>query len=246
MEIKTDPENTRYVIVEGAKRQTDEWDTTEQGVVQPKGTASRHSLGERAPLMVDVEEQRKLLEDPFARLEKDEDDKVKASEQHQIISKLYGLSHRQWSDPYTKSQSLRKAFREEKKVLKRKSMLTEEIRSRNGLHIDLLPEAEEDTLRAKAVEYEGKSGREASLRRREVKSGAMVLGRRGRNGRSKVNELERAVKLSTRERADPFLHGAGVRLPTLDTEFKVVKRGSVENGNSTVGVLVDGYSSDSD
>jgi hypothetical protein len=35
-EIKTDPENTRYVIAEGAKRQTDEWDTTDQGVVQSK------------------------------------------------------------------------------------------------------------------------------------------------------------------------------------------------------------------
>jgi coiled-coil domain-containing protein 130 len=37
MEIKTDPEHTRYVIVEGAKKQSDEWDTSEQGVVQPKG-----------------------------------------------------------------------------------------------------------------------------------------------------------------------------------------------------------------
>ena len=37
MEIKTDPEHTRYVIVDGAKKQSDEWDTSEQGVVQPKG-----------------------------------------------------------------------------------------------------------------------------------------------------------------------------------------------------------------
>ena len=35
-EIKTDPENTKYVIVDGAKKQSDEWDTTDQGVVQPK------------------------------------------------------------------------------------------------------------------------------------------------------------------------------------------------------------------
>lgn len=196
--------------------------------------------------MVDVEEQKRLLEDPFARLEKDEDDKVKASEQHQIISKLYDLSHRQWSDPYTRSQSLRKTFREEKKVLKRKSMLTDEIRNRNGLHIDLLPERDEDTIRAKMVEYDGKGGREASLRRRELRSGSMVLGKRGRNGESKINELERVVKLSTRERADPFLHGSGIKTPTLENGVKVVKKGDVENGNSTVGVLVDGYSSESD
>lgn len=36
-EIKTDPEHTRYVIVDGAKKQADEWDTTDQGVVQLKG-----------------------------------------------------------------------------------------------------------------------------------------------------------------------------------------------------------------
>jgi hypothetical protein len=51
--------------------------------------------------MVDVEEQKRSLDDPFARLEKDEHDKVKASEQHQIISKLYYLSQRDWSDPYS-------------------------------------------------------------------------------------------------------------------------------------------------
>jgi len=36
-EIRTDPENTRYVVVEGAKKQADEWDTEGQGVVQFKG-----------------------------------------------------------------------------------------------------------------------------------------------------------------------------------------------------------------
>ena len=244
IEVKTDPENTRYVIVEGAKRQTEDWDTTDQGVVQPKGTFAALYWAEWR-VTVDVEEQKRLLEDPFAQLEKVEDDKGKASEQHQIISKLYDISHRQWSDPYTRSQSLRKTFREEKKVLKRKSMLTEEIRTRNGLHIDLLPEADEDTIRAKMVQYDGKSGREASLRWRELKSGSIIQGKRGRNTESKGNELERVVKLSARERADPFLHGTGVKPPTLENGVKVLKKRNVENGNSA-GVLVDGYSSESD
>lgn len=43
-EIKTDPENTRYVIVEGAKKQADEWDTEGQGVVQFKGMSLPASL----------------------------------------------------------------------------------------------------------------------------------------------------------------------------------------------------------
>lgn len=45
-EIRTDPENTRYVVVEGAKKQADEWDTEGQGVVQFKGMF----LGERVSL----------------------------------------------------------------------------------------------------------------------------------------------------------------------------------------------------
>ena len=47
-EIRTDPENTRYVVVEGAKKQADEWDTEGQGVVQFKGMF----LGERVSFCV--------------------------------------------------------------------------------------------------------------------------------------------------------------------------------------------------
>lgn len=189
-----------------------------------------------------------MEENPFARLEKDEEDKVKASEQHQIISKLYDISERQWSDPWSTSKKLRKTFREEKKVLKAKSMLTEDIRNRNGLHIDLLPEAEEDTIRANLIDYDGREGREAALRRRELRTGSLVLGKRDRNGDSKQKELERIVKINARERADPFLHGISGKRDALSLKdgVKVVKRrdGSA-NGNGNVVGLVDGYSSDS-
>ena len=239
-EIKTDPENTRYVIVDGAKKQADEWDTTDQGVVQPKGMKCLFGI----LLTIDVEEKKKL-DDPFARLEKDEEDKVKASEQHQIISKLYDMSHRQWSDPWSTSKKLRKTFREEKKVLKAKSMLAEDIRNRNGLHITLLPEAEEDTVKAKMIEYDGREGREAALRRRELKTGSLVLGKRDRNGDTKQKELERVVKINTRERADPFLHG--LDLSTLKDGAKLVKkRDGNEDVNGGIAGLVDGYSSESE
>jgi coiled-coil domain-containing protein 130 len=195
-----------------------------------------------------------LEEDPFARLEKDEEDKVKASEQHQILNKLYDLSERQWSDPWTQNKKLRKTFREEKKVLKAKSMLTEDIRNRNGLHIELLPEAEEDGIRAKLIDYDGREGREAALRRRELKTGSLVLGKRDRNGdTTKQKELERIVKLNTRERADPFLHAVNGKSEhlLLKDGAKLVKRRDVPvngngNGNGTTVGLVDGYSSASD
>src|ERR1700737_1581742 len=189
-EIKTDPEHTRYIIVDGAKRQADEYDTTDQGVAQPKGMGCL-----RVWLIIDVLETKKM-EDPFYRLEKDEEDKLKASEQQEIIKDLYQKSDKQWSDPWTVSKKLRKTFREEKKVRKAKSILTEDIRNRNGLHIELLPESEEDILKAKMIEYDGQEGREAALRRRELKTGALILGKRARNGVDKKTELERVVKIN--------------------------------------------------
>lgn len=193
--------------------------------------------------------EKKKLDDPFSKLEKDEEDKLKASEQHQIISKLYDISQRQWSDPWSQSQKLRKTFREEKKVLKAKKQLTEDIRTRNGLHIDLLPEAEEDTIKAKMIEYDGREGREAALRRRELKTGSLVLGKRDRNGESKQKDLERVVRINTRERVDPFLNETGkVEAPSLKGAVRVVKKSLVSDNGSENGIsnLVDGYSSDSD
>jgi coiled-coil domain-containing protein 130 len=243
-EIKTDPEHTRYVIVDGAKRQAEEWDNTDQGVVQLKGL----DLLWNTWLTIDASEQKKM-DDPFYRLEKDEEDKVKASEQHQVISKLYDMSQRQWSDPWAQSQKLRKAFREEKKVLKAKAKLTEDIRNRSGLHIDLLPEAEEDTVKAQMVEYDGPEGREAALRRRELKNGSLVLGKRDRTGDTKKEELGRIIKINTRERVDPFLRGQSGKLDSsvLKAGVKVVKkRDEPENGNRELAGLVDGYTSDSE
>ena len=242
-EIKTDPENTRYVIAEGAKRQADEWDTTNQGVVQPKSMDLLEHL-----LKLGITEE-KALDDPFYKLEKDEEDKVKASEQHQIISELYDLSERQWSDPWMVNKQLRKEFREEKKVRKAKSILAEEIRTRNGLHIDLLPEADEDAVKAKMIDFQGRGGREAEIRRRELKSGAIVLGKRYRTNGIKAKELERAVKISTRERADPFLHPQNVKHdpPSLSNGIKVVKKPEVmPNGEGAMVGFADGYSSESE
>jgi hypothetical protein len=138
---------------------------------------------------------------------------------------------------------------------------TEDIRTRSGLHIELLPEAEEDGVRAKLVEFEGRQGRENELRLREVRMGGMVLGKR--KGGKERGELERRVRLGTREQVDPFLNKGGkMETASLEGVVKVVKKRGIENGNgrtnggghvttdgngntATVG-LIDGYSSESD
>jgi coiled-coil domain-containing protein 130 len=272
-EVRTDPENTRYVVVEGAKKQADEWDTSEQGVVQFKGMFSVSEAGGPGSVGGSVSmgfvfqrlilgtKEKEQQDDPFYMLEKEEEDKSKASEQHQQISELYSLSSRQWSDPWTQSQKLRKLFREDKKIHVAKKAATEEIRTRSGLHIDLLPETEEDGLKASMVEYDGPGGRENELRMRELKMGGLVLGKRDRRHKDSKqgrNELERIVRVNTREQVDPFLRRTGRAEPasSLGGVVKVVKKKGIENGHGnglgngnghtmTVG-LVDGYSSESD
>lgn len=140
-------------------------------------------------------------------------------------------------------------------------MATEEIRTRSGLHIELLPETEEDGVKAKLVEFEGRQARENELRLREVRMGGMVLGKR--KGGERRGELERRVRLGTREQVDPFLNKGGkMETASLEGVVKVVKKRVIENGNgmangngnvtangigntATVG-LIDGYSSESD
>ena len=112
------------------------------------------------------------------------------------------------------------------------------------------------------VEYEGPQGRENALRMRELKMGGLVLGKRDRRKeKERGNELERIVRVNTREQVDPFLRRAGTKETyALDGVVKVVKKRGIENGHvngngggtgngnghSMVVGLVDGYSSESD
>jgi len=116
-------------------------------------------------------------------------------ELHQIINLLYDKSKWQWSDTWSQSQNQK--LRKEKKVRKATSALTEQIRNRSGLHIELLPEPEEDGLKARMTEYDGGVRWETALRRRELKTGTLVLGKQGQNGENKVEELEKVIKINT-------------------------------------------------
>jgi coiled-coil domain-containing protein 130 len=93
IEIQTDPKNTAYVAVEGAKKQAAEADPG-VGVIRVKDP-----------------EEISRLEDPFAKAEKKVVDKTEAKQGAERIAELQGLSDRQWQDPYEYSRKMRKIFR---------------------------------------------------------------------------------------------------------------------------------------
>ena len=145
IEICTDPKNTAYVVTEGAKKRDTGDDKVHEGEI----------------VLRTDEERERLQNDAFAALEVKVGDKRQAATDKGRIEELLEAGDKDWDDPYTASRRLRKTFRGERKVREKNSALTEALKDRMSLGIELLPETEEDRRRAGFVEF-GDSGEPAS------------------------------------------------------------------------------------
>lgn len=140
IEMRTDPKNTAYVVVEGAtKRDTG------------PGDAAEPAEGGLPPLT--DEEREALRKNAFASLERTIEDRKQLERAADRIQDLAALSARQWDDPYAQNQRLRKAFRVGRKEREREAAATEDLKDRMGLGIDLLPANEDDARRAALVDF---------------------------------------------------------------------------------------------
>jgi len=127
-EIQTDPKNTRYVVVAGARQKDEEWNPEENG-----GFAIHDPDKEPGEFI-----------DPLAALEKSTDAKRHMETvQKPRIESLQSMSEQYNGDPYSFSVKVRKRFREEKKVELAKRRADDAIKSRYGLP-DTLRLVEED------------------------------------------------------------------------------------------------------
>ncbi|KAK7051108.1 Protein saf4 [Paramarasmius palmivorus] len=115
-EIQTDPKNTRYVVVSGARQKDEEWNPEENGgfaVIDTDGNVPA---------------------DPLAALEK-----TTGAESHHKnvevprLESLMGVSDHFSADPYTLSLKVRKQFRQDKKVRLDKEKADSNIRDRYAL-----------------------------------------------------------------------------------------------------------------
>lgn len=111
------------------------------------------------------------------------------------MTQLRDLNESQWADPYTRSQQLRKQFREEKKKDKKLFEEAERIRDKHSLQIDLLPETAKDRVLAKQVEYKPKP---IDLEAKRLDAAAAPLFSKSKEGPLKL------VQARTRLKADPF------------------------------------------
>jgi len=148
------------------------------------------------------------------------EDKKVAEERKPLLSKIEEANRRQWADPYSLSQKLRRSFRQEKKLRELKNAADQEILDRNSLNIKLLEESPQDLVAAKKVEF--KRGREDIAKKKAVLGVKHPLDK-GVRGEIFVNE---------RIKKDPF----------LNSEF--VKRRKRSRDESKGGTGLVGYQSD--
>lgn len=143
IEVRTDPKNTAYVVVEGGKKR----DTGE-------GKGGEDSLvGDGVGPIKTLREQAEEREVAFSNLEKTIEDRAAFAAARERIDEIEDANSRQWDDPYTRNQMLRKTFRVGRKQREKDSAAAEDLKDRMGLGIDLLPESEEDARWAKLVDF---------------------------------------------------------------------------------------------
>jgi coiled-coil domain-containing protein 130 len=140
IEIRTDPQNTAYVVVEGGRKR----DTGDDKEAQPGEIVIRPwGLGEQDP----------AEKDPFAKLEGKVEDKQRAQTESRRILELQERQNRDWEDPYEKSRRLRRSFRTERKGLEKAAANRAALQDKMSLGIELVDETEADRQRAGLVDF---------------------------------------------------------------------------------------------
>ena len=202
IEIRTDPKNTVYVVTEGAKKRDTGEGKVQEGEIRTKTE----------------EERERLANDAFAALEGKVEDRRQASSDKSRIEELQRAKDKNWSDPGEANRKLRRAFRVERKVRQRKEGLTEELKDRMSLGMDLLEETEEDKQRAGFVDFRKFDGESAIVKAKsrplftEASNLKKPLAKRIKVTKAAADAEDRREKLrkelgtNTRAVLDPFLN----------------------------------------
>ncbi|KAH8094444.1 DUF572-domain-containing protein [Cristinia sonorae] len=156
-EIHTDPKNTRYVVVSGARQKEEDWDPEENG-----GFAVHDTDPNAAPI------------DPLAALEKSTDAQNHMNKvQIPRLEALQSHSDHYGSDPYTLSMRVRNKFRAEKKIEKEKEAADDSLKGKYGLPATLALAAESEESKARAKE-EWLKGREELEAKQNTKKRMLI------------------------------------------------------------------------
>jgi coiled-coil domain-containing protein 130 len=136
--IRTDPENTAYLVSAGGRKKAGAFTT-----------ALDKDYGE----ILTEEERERRRTDAFARLEGQVDEKQQGKSDSVQIKKIYEAQSRDWDDPYAANRRLRRDFRVGRKQREASAKEKGEVADRYGLGFELLDHSQEDVDRAALIEY---------------------------------------------------------------------------------------------
>lgn len=225
VEIRTDPKNTAYVVTEGAKKRDTGEDRVQEGEIR-----------------ITTEEERARLEgDSFARLEGKVEDKQRMVSDKSRIEELYSAKERDWDDPGEANKRLRKAFRVGRKEREKNEKITEGLKDRMSLGMDLLEETEEDRKRAGFVEF-GEFGGEGAVAKaksrplfEDTRTSDKFLAKKIKTTKAaseaekRTESLRKELANNTRAVLDPFLSMDKPNAQTLGGMSLIKRKRKVED-----------------
>jgi coiled-coil domain-containing protein 130 len=218
-EIRTDPQNSRYVVVEGARQ-------------RDYGPEVRQLEGELAFLT--PEEREKRREDAFAMFEGKKADREQEAKGKERVEELLEASE-MWRDPYTANQKLRREFRVKRKLLEGEERVKEGLQDKFSLGLEIAGETEADGVRAGLVEFGAKEVDGDVVRRglfdKEETKKKEVMSTKGKlkseiAAEKSRKSLQQSLVGNTKAAIDPFLSSTPKTEPK--TTLRILKRKRTE------------------
>ncbi|KAK5058871.1 hypothetical protein LTR84_011135 [Exophiala bonariae] len=141
LEVRTDPKNAEYLVVEGGRRRDTGVDKLLDGEVR---------IG-----VSEADKDRLEKDGGFGVLEKKVEDKSVFNAQKARLEDLSKISDRQWADPYEMSKKLRAEFRVGRRKRHADEMSGDALKEKFGIGEELLmlPERSEDVDRVKYIDF---------------------------------------------------------------------------------------------
>lgn len=162
-EIETDPKNTRYVVVSGARRKEEEWERDEEEDGNQYSMAGkmidldvkdvlakgRRKVGRDGEIRGD-ETQDLQKDDAFSALDKQTSQRSLQEQRERRILELEEAANKRSADPYLLNSKLRSTFREEKRIEIKKRIAEAEAKEAMGWGPErklIMPGTEEEEQR---------------------------------------------------------------------------------------------------
>ncbi|EHY60137.1 Protein saf4 [Exophiala dermatitidis] len=258
IEVRTDPKNAEYLVVEGGRR---------------RDTGADKLLDGEVRLGVSEEDKDRLEkggDGAFGALEKKVADKTLFNAQKDRLDELLKASERDWADPYERSRKLRAEFRVGRRKRQNDERTGEALKEKFGLNdaLDLGSQDQlEDVERVKYIDFgdQGEDQREdvsaAAKRALFATSTPTGLNDSGSNGlpsrfkpHAKKDILQSQLAGNTRAATDPFLRedngwrprAKRKRMEEEKDKERDQNQKSARTETKTGSVALVGYNSDSD